>query len=231
MVGGGEKPVDILNHGAEQIKAADERFKHFTDHEQEADCAAQASFKTYRDALAELVDFLNAGNIKAYLDQPTQSMQDKCLADRQAYVQYASNAGHAALQSIDSHYSLFRLVATGIAVLLYIVALLMYLAVRRRIVRPLEEACHQFERIATYGSNEIAAGNADLSARAGEQGKGLAVVAGEVRALAQRSAQPAKEIATLIGPRPTRSTAASRWSAMPVLLLRKDGAKKQKILI
>jgi len=169
MVGGGAKPTDIIDHSVEQIKFAETAFARFASDTPTADGAAaakalSASFKVYLGALKELVDFLNADNIKAYLDQPTQSMQDKYLADRQAYVQYASGVGAASLQSIDDSYTLFRLVASGIAVLLCAVTLLMFLGVRRTIVRPLENACRHFERIAAgnlgehipaYGKNEI----------------------------------------------------------------------------
>jgi methyl-accepting chemotaxis protein-1 (serine sensor receptor) len=342
MVKGGAEPADIVQHARDQLAAADQSFAAFssapkTSDENSARAAALAErYQKLHAALGELAQDLDAGNIQAFLDQPTQSFQDAYLAELHNFVQFGDAASRASLDSIDSRLALFRTVGIAILLLLLGGTVAVYVGLKRGVVAPLEEAGRHFDRIAQgrldqpiasrgtneigrlfsglarmqasvartvktvresadsihLGANEIATGNADLSARtenqaasleetassmeeltatvrqnadhareanalaqtaldatsrgsevvnqvvekmhgiaqssdkiaeiisvidgiafqtnilalnaaveaarAGEQGRGVAGVAGEVRGLAQRSAQSAKEIKTLI---------------------------------
>ncbi|MGE8329636.1 MAG: methyl-accepting chemotaxis protein, partial [Paraburkholderia nemoris] len=170
MVRGGAEPADIVQHAREQLTAADQSFGAFmsaqkTSDENSTRAAALAErYKKFHDALAELVQFLDANNIQAFLDQPTQGFQDAYLAESHNFVQFGAAASQASLDSIDARMATFR--AVSIAILLVLVAgtFGVYAALRKGVVAPLEEAGRHFDRIAqgrldqpiaSRGTNEI----------------------------------------------------------------------------
>ncbi|HEY4350089.1 MAG TPA: methyl-accepting chemotaxis protein, partial [Paraburkholderia sp.] len=170
MVGGGAEPADIVQHARDQLAAADRSFAQFTSAPTlNAENGARAAALTERyqkihGALVELAQFLDAGNIQAFLDQPTQGFQDAYLKESNTFTEFGAGISHASFDSIDSRLALFQTVGIVILVLLFGSTLAAYFMVRRGVVVPLEDAGRHFDRIAqgrlderveARGTNEI----------------------------------------------------------------------------
>ncbi|MFP3277585.1 MAG: Tar ligand binding domain-containing protein, partial [Paraburkholderia sp.] len=170
MVKGGAEPTDIVQHARDQLAAADQTFSAFTSatkisDENSARAAALGErYQKLHSALGELAQDLDAGNIQAFLDQPTQSFQDAYLTELRNFVQFGDAASRASLDSIDSRLALFRSVGVVILLLLLAGTVGVYVALKRGVVAPLEEAGRHFDRIAqgrldqpiaSRGTNEI----------------------------------------------------------------------------
>ncbi|HTH62567.1 MAG TPA: methyl-accepting chemotaxis protein [Paraburkholderia sp.] len=170
LVGGGTPPSAIIAHAREQLDLANRTFDAFAhspqiSEEDRARVAALAPrYETLHTALGELAQYLEANNVKAYLDQPTQSYQDAYLAELDRFVTFSSTASQQSLDSIDARLALFRIVSVATFAVLVALAVAVYFALRRGVVEPLEEAGRHFERIArgrlderiaSRGRNEI----------------------------------------------------------------------------
>ena len=170
MVGGGAEPTEIVQHARDQLALADKSFARFTDAPKTSDenrAHAQAlaeKYQTLHTALGELAQYLDANNVKAFMDQPTQSMQDAFLNEQHAFTQFGDAQSRASLDSIDSRLAMFQGVSIAILAALLAGTAAVYAALKRGVVAPLEEAGRHFERIArgklvepiaSRGTNEI----------------------------------------------------------------------------
>lgn len=170
MIGGGAEPTAIVEHAREQLALADKSFARFADapkasDENRAHAAALAEkYQALHTALGELAQYLDSNNVKAFLDQPTQSFQDAFLNEQRAFTQFGDARSSASLESIDARLATFRAVSLAILAALLGGTAIVYAALNRGVVAPLEEAGRHFERIARgklvepiaqRGTNEI----------------------------------------------------------------------------
>ncbi|MEK2606054.1 methyl-accepting chemotaxis protein [Burkholderia arboris] len=195
MVRGGPKPEDIIRHAGASLAEADKAFAVLTaaqavDDTNRARVAALTErYRALRGALGELVQFLDADNIQAFLDQPTQSIQDAYIAELHRFTDYGGASSRAALDTIDGGMLWFKSVGIVLLVAMLAASAAIYAAARRAVVAPLEEAGRHFERIAQ--------GRLDEAVRAGgvfeidRMLRGLATmqasIAGTVRTVRQAS--------------------------------------------
>ncbi|WP_107313360.1 methyl-accepting chemotaxis protein [Burkholderia metallica] len=154
MVRGGPKPEDIIRHAGTSLAEADKAFAALTaaqpvDDANRARVAALAErYRALRGALGELVQFLDADNIQAFLDQPTQSIQDAYIAELRRFTDYGGVSSRTALDTIDGGMLWFKSVGIVLLAAMLVASAAIYAAARRAVVAPLEEAGRHFERIA-----------------------------------------------------------------------------------
>lgn len=107
MARGVSEPADIVGHAKEKLAPADSDFSSFvsqastneSSHRKSA--SLQQQFRTLRQALGELTNFLDANNLQAYLDQPTQKYQDAFLLEQHRYAEFVALEAGASLDSVD----------------------------------------------------------------------------------------------------------------------------------
>jgi methyl-accepting chemotaxis protein I, serine sensor receptor len=170
MVRGSAEPVEIVQHAREQLALAEKSFARFSDAPKPSDenrnraAALADKYQKLHSALGELVQYLDAGNVQAFLDQPTQSFQDAYLAEQHGFTAFGDGQSRASLDSIDDRLALFRGASLAILAVLLAGTAGVYFALKRAVVAPLEEAGRHFERIArgklvervdARGTNEI----------------------------------------------------------------------------
>ncbi|VWD44381.1 methyl-accepting chemotaxis protein [Burkholderia lata] len=161
MVRGGPKPEDIIRHAGASLAEADKAFAALTaaqpvDDDNRARVAALAErYRALRGALGELVQFLDADNIQAFLDQPTQSIQDAYIAELHRFTDYGGASSRTALDTIDGGMLWFKSVGIVLLVAMLAASAAIYAAARRAVVAPLEEAGRHFERIAQGRLDEV----------------------------------------------------------------------------
>jgi len=170
MVAGAQEPTDIVQHARDQLTLADQAFASFSSAPKVSDeniargAALATKYQAYHQALTELVGYLDSGNIKAFLDQPTQGFQDRYLAAQQAFAHFGTQASQGYLDSVDQRLTVFRSVGAAIVLLLILAIGVVHTLLRRHVVRPLDEAGEHFGRIAKgkldahvpeRGTNEI----------------------------------------------------------------------------
>jgi len=161
MVRGGPKPEDIIRHAGASLAEADKAFAALTaaepvDDTNRARVAALAErYRALRGALGELVQFLDADNIQAFLDQPTQSIQDAYIAELRRFTDYGGASSRTALDTIDGGMLWFKSVGIVLLVAMLVASAAIYAAARRAVVAPLEEAGRHFERIAQGRLDEV----------------------------------------------------------------------------
>ena len=154
MVGGAAEPTQIVDHAREQLALAQQSFERFSRAPKESEenrtraAAVAEKYQAFHSALSELAQYLDAGNLKAFLDQPTQSFQDAYLDAVHGFAGFGGAQTRASLDSIDHRLALFRGVSLAVLAALLAGTAVVYAALRRSVVAPLGEAGRHFERIA-----------------------------------------------------------------------------------
>ncbi|KAA5970877.1 methyl-accepting chemotaxis protein [Pantoea sp. M_9] len=154
MAGSGATVKELVALANEELQTADAGFADFNASLSEQGKSAanvlalQANYKAYRDALAELVVFLGSGNFKGFVDQPTQSLQDKFEKDYNAWL--TTNLG-LAQQGVDANESAYRhaimLVLCTLLVTLLVI-MLVWSGMRSALIRPLKQSIEHIRHIA-----------------------------------------------------------------------------------
>ncbi|CNI30581.1 methyl-accepting chemotaxis protein [Yersinia frederiksenii] len=110
--------------------------------------ATKNSYQNLRASLRQLIDFLEAGDLQAFMDQPTQKTQDLFEADFVQYLQYANEVIAEAGTQNQQAYHLSMWIFGGAILMVIVMAISSLIWLRTMFVTPLKIMRAHFERIA-----------------------------------------------------------------------------------
>ncbi|ONC46698.1 chemotaxis protein [Burkholderia pseudomallei] len=163
MVKGDPMPTETLQHVRDQLALADRAFAAFTAaptisaENTERAAALTDRYRKYHAALVDLVQFLESNNMQAFLDQPTQQIQDAYLGELRTFSEFSGRTSEHALDMIDTGMHWFETVGAVLLVLMLACIAGIYAVARRAVVAPLAQALVHFERIAQGRLDETVA--------------------------------------------------------------------------
>ncbi|QGH63158.1 methyl-accepting chemotaxis protein [Serratia proteamaculans] len=160
----------LMGNARSSLQKADLYFNQFlavprnSEQEQQLTATTKASYDRLRNALRELIGFLENDNLQAFMDQPTQKTQDLFEADFVQYLQLVSANVSDANAANQRSFTLSGWLVAGAVLMLIVVTGSALWWLRNMLVRPLDIMRSHFDRIAAgdlatpiqvYGRNEI----------------------------------------------------------------------------
>ncbi|KAA8667915.1 methyl-accepting chemotaxis protein [Pantoea dispersa] len=154
QAGSGATVKDLVALANTELKTADQSFAEFNANLSEKGKSAenvltlQANYNAFRGALAELIDFLSAGNFKGFVDQPTQGFQDKFEKDYNAWLAYNIVLAKQGIDANESAYQHAIMLVVGTLLVTLLVIALVWSGMRTALIRPLQQSIEHIRHIA-----------------------------------------------------------------------------------
>ncbi|UYP71926.1 methyl-accepting chemotaxis protein [Pantoea dispersa] len=154
QAGSGATVKDLVALANTELKTADQSFAEFNANLSEKGKSAenvltlQANYNAFRGALAELIDFLSAGNFKGFVDQPTQGFQDKFEKDYNAWLAYNIVLAKQGIDANESAYQHAIMLVVGTLLVTLLAIALVWSGMRTALIRPLQQSIEHIRHIA-----------------------------------------------------------------------------------
>ncbi len=154
QAGSGATVKELVALANTELKTADQSFAEFNANLSEKGKSAenvltlQANYNAFRGALAELIDFLSAGNFKGFVDQPTQGFQDKFEKDYNAWLAYNIVLAKQGIDANESAYQHAIMLVVGTLLVTLLVIALVWSGMRTALIRPLQQSIEHIRHIA-----------------------------------------------------------------------------------
>ncbi|EDK5415174.1 methyl-accepting chemotaxis protein II [Salmonella enterica] len=178
----------------------------------EASANVDEKYQRYQAALAELIQFLDHGNMDAYFAQPTQGMQNALGEALGNYARVSENLYRQTFDQSAHDYRFAQWQLGVLAVVLVLILMVVWFGIRHALLNPLARVITHIREIASgelagtvehmqrslidtvtqvregsdaiySGTSEIAAGNTDLSSRTEQQASALEETAASMEQL------------------------------------------------